>query len=139
MAYEHLIVERHGPVGWLINNRPEQLNAMNAHMRDEFADAWKELDEDPAESADHGGAEESVVLHAQDHLDALDHLLGLRLSVISRDAVRPKRVRAAFLDAGRDEVGARDQPVDRRVGGIERERGVVGTDLAVDGAAELVP
>ena len=29
-SYEHLIVERHGPVGWLINNRPAQLNAMNA-------------------------------------------------------------------------------------------------------------
>lgn len=46
-SYEHLIVERHGPVGWLINNRPEQLNAMNARMRDEFADAWLELDADP--------------------------------------------------------------------------------------------
>jgi enoyl-CoA hydratase len=45
--YEHLIVERHGPVGWLINNRPDQLNAMNAKMRDEFADAWLELDADP--------------------------------------------------------------------------------------------
>jgi enoyl-CoA hydratase/carnithine racemase len=42
-----LLVERHGAVGWLINNRPEQLNAMNALMRDEFADAWKELDADP--------------------------------------------------------------------------------------------
>ena len=45
--YEHLIVERHGPVGWLINNRPDQLNAMNAAMRSEFADAWLELDGDP--------------------------------------------------------------------------------------------
>lgn len=47
-SYQHLIVERHGPVGWLINDRPDQLNAMNAAMRDEFADAWKELDDDPA-------------------------------------------------------------------------------------------
>jgi enoyl-CoA hydratase len=47
-SYEHLIVERNGPVGWLINNRPAQLNAMNAAMRDEFADAWTELDRDPA-------------------------------------------------------------------------------------------
>ena len=47
MSYEHLIVERQGPVGWLINNRPAQLNAMNADMRDEFADAWTELDRDP--------------------------------------------------------------------------------------------
>jgi enoyl-CoA hydratase len=47
MAYQHLKVERHGPVGWLINNRPDQLNAMNAAMRDEFADAWIELRDDP--------------------------------------------------------------------------------------------
>lgn len=46
-TYEHLIVERRGPVGWLINNRPDQLNAMNAAMRAEFADAWLELDADP--------------------------------------------------------------------------------------------
>ena len=46
--YTCLKVERHGAVGWLINNRPEQLNAMNNTMRDEFADAWLELDADPA-------------------------------------------------------------------------------------------
>ena len=46
-SYENLIVERHGPVGWLINNRPERLNAMSAKMREEFADAWIELDGDP--------------------------------------------------------------------------------------------
>ncbi len=48
MPYETLKVERHGPVGWLINNRPERLNAMNNAMRDEFAEAWKELDADTA-------------------------------------------------------------------------------------------
>jgi enoyl-CoA hydratase/carnithine racemase len=42
------LIERDGPVGWLVNNRPELLNAMNAKMRDEFADAWLELDHDPA-------------------------------------------------------------------------------------------
>ena len=42
-----LILERRGPVGWLINNRPEQLNAMSAHMRDEFELAWRALDADP--------------------------------------------------------------------------------------------
>jgi enoyl-CoA hydratase len=36
-----------GPVGWLVNNRPDQLNAMSAQMREEFAVAWKELDADP--------------------------------------------------------------------------------------------
>jgi enoyl-CoA hydratase/carnithine racemase len=48
MSYECLKVERHGPVGWLINNRPDQLNAMSSRMRDEFAAAWIELDQDPA-------------------------------------------------------------------------------------------
>jgi len=42
-----LLIERRGPVGWLINNRPEQLNAMSAHMRDEFETAWRVLDDDP--------------------------------------------------------------------------------------------
>jgi enoyl-CoA hydratase len=46
-TFEHLIVERRGPVGWLVNNRPDQLNAMNSRMRDEFATAWRELDDDP--------------------------------------------------------------------------------------------
>lgn len=46
-SFETLLVERRGPVGWLIFNRPDQLNAMNARMRDELAVAWKELDEDP--------------------------------------------------------------------------------------------
>jgi enoyl-CoA hydratase/carnithine racemase len=45
--FETLKLERHGPVGWLINNRPEQLNAMNNAMRDEFALAWLELEADP--------------------------------------------------------------------------------------------
>ena len=42
-----LKLERRGPVGWLINNRPERLNAMNALMREEFEVAWKVLDDDP--------------------------------------------------------------------------------------------
>lgn len=46
--YKTLKVERHGHVGWLINNRPEALNAMNSVMRDELASAWVELDRDPA-------------------------------------------------------------------------------------------
>ncbi len=44
---ETLLLERRGPVGWLVNNRPEQLNAMSALMRDEFEVAWKALDADP--------------------------------------------------------------------------------------------
>ncbi|MFG1945873.1 enoyl-CoA hydratase/isomerase family protein [Nonomuraea sp. NPDC048826] len=48
MTYETIKVERHGRVGWLINARPEVLNAMNNAMRDELADAWLELDRDPS-------------------------------------------------------------------------------------------
>ena len=44
---ETLRLERVGPVGWLFNNRPDQLNAMNARMRDEFELAWRALDADP--------------------------------------------------------------------------------------------
>jgi enoyl-CoA hydratase/carnithine racemase len=47
-TYDTLKVERHGPVGWLLFNRPDQLNAMSSRMRDELADAWTELDDDPA-------------------------------------------------------------------------------------------
>jgi enoyl-CoA hydratase len=46
-TFECLEVFVDGPVGWLVNNRPDQLNAMSARMRDEFAVAWKELDADP--------------------------------------------------------------------------------------------
>jgi enoyl-CoA hydratase len=45
--YETILIERAGPVGWLINNRPDSLNAMNATMRAELAEAWLELDADP--------------------------------------------------------------------------------------------
>ncbi len=47
-SYDTLLVERHGPVGWLIFDRPEVGNAMNATMMDELEAAWQELDADPA-------------------------------------------------------------------------------------------
>jgi enoyl-CoA hydratase/carnithine racemase len=46
VTYEFLKVERRGPVGWLLFNRPDRLNAMNSGMRDELADAWLELEHD---------------------------------------------------------------------------------------------
>jgi enoyl-CoA hydratase/carnithine racemase len=46
-AYETLRVERDGPVGWLIFNRPAAANAMDARMMHELEDAWLELDRDP--------------------------------------------------------------------------------------------
>jgi enoyl-CoA hydratase/carnithine racemase len=45
--YTTLVVERKGPVGWLIFDRPGQLNAMDFTMRDELAVAWLELEADP--------------------------------------------------------------------------------------------
>jgi enoyl-CoA hydratase/carnithine racemase len=43
-----LVVERHGRVGWLVFNRPESGNAMNAAMIEELESAWRELDADPS-------------------------------------------------------------------------------------------
>ncbi len=47
MGYSTLIVERHGPVGWLVFNRPEAANAIDAVMFSELEAAWAELDLDP--------------------------------------------------------------------------------------------
>jgi enoyl-CoA hydratase len=48
MGYASLTLENHGPVGWLIFDRPAAGNAMNATMLAELERAWRELDEDPA-------------------------------------------------------------------------------------------
>ena len=48
MAYETLFVERRGPVGWLVFDRPDAGNAMDATMFRELEAAWRELDDDPA-------------------------------------------------------------------------------------------
>jgi enoyl-CoA hydratase/carnithine racemase len=45
--FETLRVHRRGPVGWLVFDRPEAGNAMNARMMDELERAWTELDDDP--------------------------------------------------------------------------------------------
>jgi enoyl-CoA hydratase len=46
MGHQALLLERHGPVGWLIFNRPDAGNAMDATMLDELEEAWRELDRD---------------------------------------------------------------------------------------------
>ncbi len=46
MTYSRLRVERRGPVGWLVFDRPEAANAMDALMFDELERAWAELDAD---------------------------------------------------------------------------------------------
>jgi enoyl-CoA hydratase len=48
MPYHTLDVERRGAVGWLVFNRPDVGNAMDATMFAELAEAWRELDRDPA-------------------------------------------------------------------------------------------
>src|SRR3954449_8172797 len=47
-AYQTLSVSRSGPVGWLVFNRPDSANAMDATMLAELERAWQELDADPA-------------------------------------------------------------------------------------------
>jgi enoyl-CoA hydratase/carnithine racemase len=44
---EHVVVERRGRVGWLVFDRPDVGNAMNARMMDELEAAWLNLDVDP--------------------------------------------------------------------------------------------
>jgi enoyl-CoA hydratase/carnithine racemase len=46
--YRGLRIERHGPVGWLIFDRPRAGNAMNADMINDLPLAWAELDADPS-------------------------------------------------------------------------------------------
>ncbi len=47
MTYATLEVRRDGPVGWLVFDRPESANAMDATMLAELESAWQELDRDP--------------------------------------------------------------------------------------------
>jgi enoyl-CoA hydratase len=45
--FETLRVDREGRVGWLVFDRPEALNAMDARMLEELETAWAVLDADP--------------------------------------------------------------------------------------------
>jgi enoyl-CoA hydratase len=47
VTYTRLQVERRGPVGWLVFDRPDAGNAMDAVMFDELERAWTELGADP--------------------------------------------------------------------------------------------
>ncbi len=85
-TFETLKVERHGPVGWLINNRPDQLNAMNATMRDEFARAWEELDRDP---------EVRVIVHTG---EGRAFQTGVDVREIAGDGVGMERYRESLED-----------------------------------------
>ncbi len=85
-TFDALIVERRGPVGWLINNRPDQLNAMTAAMRDEFAIAWKELDADP---------EVRVIVHTG---NGRAFQTGVDVAEIASDGVGMQRYRQSVVD-----------------------------------------
>jgi enoyl-CoA hydratase/carnithine racemase len=47
VSYTTLEVTRDGPVGWLVFDRPDVGNAMDATMLAELEEAWQELDADP--------------------------------------------------------------------------------------------
>jgi enoyl-CoA hydratase/carnithine racemase len=47
VSYATLDVRRDGHVGWLVFDRPERGNAMDATMLAELEAAWRELDDDP--------------------------------------------------------------------------------------------
>ena len=85
-TYEHLVVERHGPVGWLINDRPDVRNAMNGAMRDEFADAWTELAHDPAVR---------VIVHTG---NGRDFQTGVDMSELASDGIGMERYRQSMED-----------------------------------------
>jgi enoyl-CoA hydratase len=85
--FEHLLVERRGPVGWLINNRPDVLNAMNAKMREEFADAWLELDADP---------EVKVIVHTG---EGRAFQTGVDVAEIASDGIGMERYRDDVVNA----------------------------------------
>lgn len=47
MAYEHILVERDGPVGIVTLNRPKQLNALSGPLMSELVEAIEGFDADP--------------------------------------------------------------------------------------------
>jgi enoyl-CoA hydratase len=85
-SFECLKVERRGPVGWLVNNRPGQLNAMSARMRDEFADAWSALDRDP---------DVRVIVHTG---EGRAFQTGVDVAEIASDGVGMERYRRSLED-----------------------------------------
>ncbi len=73
MTYATLQVERHGPVGWIVFDRPAAANAMDATMMGELEAAWRELERD---------AETRVIVNTGNG-DAFQ--TGLDMAQLSRD------------------------------------------------------
>ena len=85
-TFECLEVFVDGPVGWLVNDRPDQLNAMSALMRDEFAVAWTELDADP---------DVRVIVHTG---NGRAFQTGVDVAEIASDGVGMERYRQSVAD-----------------------------------------
>ena len=83
-SFDHLEVFRDGPVGWLVNDRPDVRNAMNGDMREEFGVAWSELDADP---------EVRVIVHTG---NGRDFQTGVDVSEIATDGVGFERYRQSM-------------------------------------------
>ncbi|KHO21215.1 enoyl-CoA hydratase/isomerase family protein [Mycolicibacterium setense] len=88
MTYQRLIVERRGPVGWIINDRPDRLNAYDVIMRDEFRRAWAELDAD---------ADVRVIVHTG---NGRAFQVGADVEELDGDAVQQFQETMASLDLG---------------------------------------
>jgi enoyl-CoA hydratase/carnithine racemase len=84
--FDTLRLERRGPVGWLINHRPEQLNAMNSRMRDEFAEAWLVLEHDP---------EVRVIVHTG---EGRAFQTGVDVTELATDGIGMERYRQSMED-----------------------------------------
>ena len=84
------IVERRGPVGWLIFDRPDVGNAMDARMMAELEQAWRELDDDP---------DVRVIVNTGDGQDVPDRPRRRRSSSRDQEALREqsRRTRDAEL------------------------------------------
>ena len=85
-TFDHLEVYRDGPVGWLVNDRPDVRNAMNNAMRVEFALAWRELDDDP---------DVRVIVHTG---NGRDFQTGVDVTEVASDGVGMERYRRSMED-----------------------------------------
>jgi enoyl-CoA hydratase len=98
-AEPNVLVERHGPVGVVLLNRPEQLNALSGELMSALVGALEELDADPAvlaivlggnERAFAAGADVAeleagtpISLYENRRIDAWDAIADLRTPVVA--------------------------------------------------------
>jgi len=88
VSYSTLEVRRDGPVGWLVFDRPEAGNAVDAHMFNELEAAWAELDAD----------EDVRVIVNTGNGDAFQTGLDVRQLATDKDALREQSRRTRDFD-----------------------------------------